>query len=143
MQLGSGLVETRTEDSRQRRKTIKLGSSSVADSVLGLTNNWESNGNLGSQVIKASGMELTQSYTYDSQNRLDVVTEKQGVTKLWMQDNNYDAYDNRTVPGSPDTPSSYNPLTNRASTGLWAHDAAGNQTKDGLGLGMSTMREGG
>jgi RHS repeat-associated protein len=103
--LGNGLVEVRSYDTyRQQLTGVSLGPSG---STLNLgfayctgmpapascTNN---NGNLQSQTISPLG--VTQTYTYDSYNRLYTSGEKAGTTTIWSEDFNYDSLGNRWVP---------------------------------------------
>jgi len=106
------------------------GSSSLLDLsfVYGTTAN---NGNLLTQTITAPGLAaLTQTYSYDNVNRLDVATE---TPASWSRAYEYDAYGNRAATGSgvgintPQSKDDFDPVTNRLKAAYGAtYDAAGN-----------------
>ncbi len=170
MRLGNGKFETTVFNSRLQPIQIGLGSS-VSDHGLlkldysyGTTNN---NGNVLSQTITVptvgvnTGFVATQTYTYDSLNRIKDATENvtpQGgsSSQSWKQTFTYDRYGNRnfdeanttTLPKScldGSTPvvcvadrkivnPSVNTANNRMSTSDdYAFDSAGNTTEDAEG----------
>jgi|HubBroStandDraft_1064217.scaffolds.fasta_scaffold05558_2 YD repeat-containing protein len=145
--LGNGLVEVRSYDTyRQQPIGATLGVNATDSSRLGLAFNYcasgayscaTNNGNLQSQTIGLLG--ASQSYTYDSYNRLTQATEKTGTTTNWLEAFNYDNYGNRWVSQNPApvgitlSPSTvttdyYNSLTNRLTFSNFGYDNAGNQT---------------
>jgi RHS repeat-associated protein len=143
MQLGNGRWEHTTFNSRLQPTQIGLGTSSADSSLLrldfgyGTTTN---NGNLLSQSITIGGTTFSQSYSYDSLNRLQSATEAGG----WTQSYDYDRYGNRAVrsgsylPNAAMTPTSafagdlsaFNASTNRIVLGGFGYDANGNLTSD-------------
>jgi RHS repeat-associated protein len=96
-------------------------------------NSAANNGNLTQAVMGAqvgsTAMSFTQTYTYDSVNRLQSAGESTG----WSEQFGYDQYGNMwlsptglfTQPLMPSTQSAYNPATNRLVGVLY--DGAGNQ----------------
>jgi len=110
MQLGNGRWESTTFNSRLQPTQIALGATQGATGLLdldytyGTTNN---NGNVLTQTINVptvgsnSGFVATQTYTYDSLNRLNDATEiltptGGSATQTWKQTFIYDRYGNRT-----------------------------------------------
>jgi RHS repeat-associated protein len=97
----------------------------------GTTNN---NGNLLSQTITRSGVGLSQSYGYDSINRLLSASEGSNWTQTYL----YDGYGNRAVqpaswiPNPFATPTAKTQFTNNrwsgSTSGVASYDNAGNQT---------------
>jgi uncharacterized protein RhaS with RHS repeats len=92
------------------------------------------NGNLQSQTIGPLG--ATQSYTYDTLNRLNVATEKTSVTTNWSETFNYDQFGNRWVnpstglalsPLTPIVQTAYSATTNHVTLSNFGYDADGNQ----------------
>ncbi len=146
--LGNRLVEVRTYDSyRQQPIGVTLGISATDSSRLGLTFAYcpgaspcsTNNGNLLSQAI--TPLSVTQSYTYDSFNRLNVAREQAGT--VWSETSSYDNFGNRYVSAtgislSPLTPTaisnyygknlSYNTKNQVAISSNFAYDGNGNQT---------------
>lgn len=137
--LGNGLWEHTTFDSaRLQPIEIGLGTSPTDSSVLrldyfyGSTNN---NGNLLNQIIGVGTTKITQTYSYDSVNRLSMMSEQGGPTQSYA----YDQYGNRAVTGgyiidpalTPRTLSAFEPRTNRLDSATY--DAAGRQTRDAAG----------
>jgi RHS repeat-associated protein len=148
--LGNGLVEARSYDTYRQQltgvslgpngSTLKLGFDYCTGTQpqTSCTNN---NGNLQSQTISPLG--VTQTYTYDSYNRLYTSGEKAGTTTTWSEDFNYDSFGNRWVPSSfmglpnpvgiPVSPwtvqaNYYNSVTNRLTYNNFGYDNGGNQT---------------
>jgi YD repeat-containing protein len=141
MALGNGLWEHTSFNSRLQPVQIGLGTS-VADSSklrldygYGTTNN---NGNVLSQTITIGATVMSQSYAYDSLNRLSSASETGG----WTQTYDYDRFGNRAVRNTSYIPqpqlttqsafagdmSAFNASNNRLVASLY--DAAGNQTSD-------------
>jgi RHS repeat-associated protein len=150
MRLGNGLWEHTNFNSRLQTVQIGLGSTSSNSSYLrldygyGTTNN---NGNLLSQTVTVptvagvTGFSATQTYTYDSLNRLATAKENNGSS--WTQNFIYDRYGNRnfisgtTFPTSltpPNNPA-INPANNRIDDTVGGqtnvlYDGAGNLTRE-------------
>ena len=149
MTLGNNLVEKTDFNTRLQRTFIKLGTTSNPTSVLQLSYEYTStcqtanNGNVLKQTITAPGLSLTQTYCYDSLNRLASANENSGSS--WTQTYDYDRYGNRAVratsyiPTPRQTPTSnspndlpllFNQTNNRIiATGEYGYnDGAGNLT---------------
>ncbi|HEU4932648.1 MAG TPA: HNH/ENDO VII family nuclease [Pyrinomonadaceae bacterium] len=150
LKLGNGLWEHTNFNSRLQPTQIGLGSASTNSTILqvdydyGTTSN---NGSLQSQTIivptvaGVTGFTATQTYTYDTLNRLATAQENNGSS--WKQNFDYDRYGNRkllsgtTLPAAL-TPSNnpiINPNNNRidvAATGQTnvSYDDAGNLTRE-------------
>jgi RHS repeat-associated protein len=145
MQLGNGKWEHTTFNSRLQPTQIGLGSLSTNSSLLqldyaynttGLANN---NGNVLTQTITLGATVMSQSYNYDSLNRLTSATE----TGAWTQTYDYDRFGNRAVRNTSYIPqpqltpqsafagdvSAFNASNNRVVSSQY--DATGNQTVDG------------
>ena len=96
------------------------------------------NGNVTSeQIVTSSGVNATQSFTYDAYNRLQSATENGGAP-TWTQGYGYDAWGNRAVSGyilNPDlTPTSlsqYNGNNRWVPGGGYTYDNVGNQQSTG------------
>ena len=141
MQLGNNLWEHATFNSRLQPEQIGLGTSAADASKLRLNYNYgttttNNNGNVASQTITVPGLApLTQSYTYDALNRLEVAQEQGGAS--WRQRFIYDRYGNRnfdvaqtTIP-LPLVNPTINPATNRLQG--YGFDAVGNVTGEPTG----------
>jgi RHS repeat-associated protein len=149
VKLGNGLWEHTNFNSRLQPTQIRLGSASASSSILqldygyGATNN---NGNLQSQTITVpkigtvTGFTATQTYTYDSLNRLATASEN---NNSWTQNFDYDRYGNRKFIAGTTLPSSLtsanNPLIDPNNNRIdntksgqmnIAYDNAGNLTRD-------------
>jgi hypothetical protein len=121
MRLGNGLWEHNNFNSRLQTLQIGLGSTSSNSSYLrldygyGTTNN---NGNLLSQTVTVptvagvTGFAATQTYTYDSLNRLATAKENNGSS--WTQNFIYDRYGNRNFISGTTFPTSLTPPNNPA-----------------------------
>ena len=155
--LGNGLWEQRRYNSRLQPTQIGLGTGKTAVGTgLGTTDSGlllldyaygtsANNGNVASQRIRSGTLNLTQSYTYDSLNRLKTAGESGGGT-AWSQAYSYDRYGNRAVMGpggylpsqalTPQSLSVFDTATNRLdgmngmNTVTVAYDGAGNLTRD-------------
>jgi len=143
MQLGNNLWEHATFNSRLQPVQIGLGTSAADASTLRLNYNYgtttNNNGNVVAQTITIpGGPTLTQSYAYDSLNRVQSATENGSAS--WQQRFIYDRYGNRnfdvaqtTIP-LPLVNPTINPATNRISAGQgYTYDAAGNVTGEPSG----------
>ena len=101
--------------------------------------NVQNNGNVREQFITAPGFSATQTFGYDSLNRLQAAVEAGG----WSQTYIYDRFGNRAVTGfvpspnqSPSLLTHFSTATNRitmAFNGNILYDAAGNLTSDSRG----------
>jgi RHS repeat-associated protein len=104
VQLGNGLWERTTFNTRLQPTRIALGSINSDSSVLGLSFGFtgsgnDNNGNVRSQTISAPGLgqSLVQTYSYDGVNRIQQATESQGAGQTWQQTYDYDPFGNRAV----------------------------------------------
>jgi len=131
---GNNLIHAVSYNSRQQTSEIKLGTSSNSTSVLDLTYSYgttANNGNLQSVTYAGGGLSYSQSFTYDSLNRLDAATETSGATTNWSQTNAYDRYGNRQISlGGGNYNLSFSSSTNRITTSGYSYDSAGNLTND-------------
>ncbi|HKO61913.1 MAG TPA: hypothetical protein VJV03_12195, partial [Pyrinomonadaceae bacterium] len=113
----------------------------------GACNGTDNNGNLKRQTIYVStatgSVNWTQTYDYDSLNRLKKVTERDSNTaQLWKQGYTYDRFGNRTIDplqtsgtGINNKQFTVNTANNRlgvpvGQTGTMTYDPAGNLTAD-------------
>ena len=111
VRLGNGRFETTQFNSRLQPTQIGLGYSATDTGLLKLgfayntAGQNDNNGNVLSQTITAptevrnnvtySGFTATQTYTYDSLNRIRDAKEMIGTTQQWKQTFDYDRYGNR------------------------------------------------
>jgi RHS repeat-associated protein len=125
---GNNLVHAIAYNNRLQANEIKLGTSGNPTSILDLTYNYgttSNNGSLQSASYTGGGLSYTQTFGYDSLNRLTTSQENSGAS--WSQTNSYDRYSNRSIVGGG---LSFDASTNRI-TG-WSYDAAGNLLNDGV-----------
>lgn len=155
MRLGNGKFENTVFNSRLQPIQIGLGSSASTQDLLKLNYGYgttDNNGNVQEQVITVQtvgsvpGFVATQTYSYDSLNRLKDATENiAGQTPPnWKQTFTYDRYGNRnfdeantTQPASFANPDVTNPTisatNNRFASGQgYSYDLSGNTTADAL-----------
>ena len=131
MTLGNGVLETTTWEPKRMQPTA-ISAVKGGNTLLGLTLGYgtaSNNGNVLSQQIQP--LNVTQSYGYDSLNRINQFTEA-GLSRGY----GLDQYGNRWVPANtglplspltPITQSWFQASTNRlTSTG---YDTSGNQTQ--------------
>jgi RHS repeat-associated protein len=131
MKLGNGLWEHTNFNNRLQPTEIGLGTSSTSTSVLGLTYNYggtNNNGNVQSISYTGGGLSYTQSFGYDSLNRLTTSNENSGSS--WSQTNGYDRYGNRWIDLGGGNQSLYFNTANRITNAGYSYDAAGNLTND-------------
>jgi len=142
MKLGNNKWEHANFNSRLQPTQIGLGTSGTDSSLLrldfgyGTTTN---NGNVLTQTIVAPNLSRTQTYSYDTLNRLLKATEENPATPCVLGDNTkvcqeygYDRFGNRWVslgliPLASQTPTSlasFNQATNRLANG--GYDNVGN-----------------
>ena len=175
MQLGNGRWESTVFNSRLQPEQIALGSTKNATDKLKLNFSYtttptstDNNGNILSQTVTVptetrggmtyDGFTATQTYTYDSLNRIKTAEETIPGQTGWKQTYKYDRYGNRnfdygtnplapetTLPASQGTlPKVVNPeilTTNNRfksdqdndSIDDYLYDASGNTTKDAPG----------
>jgi hypothetical protein len=133
MKLGNGLWEHTNFNNRLQPTEIGLGTSSTSTSVVGLTYNYGTTNN-NSNVLSASyaggGLSYTQSFGYDSLNRITTSSES---GPAWSQTNAYDRYGNRQIDyGGGNYNLTFSSSTNRITSSGYAYDSAGNLTNDTL-----------
>lgn len=158
LRFGNGRWETTQFNSRQQITQVGLGYSAT-DTGLWQANyefgDWQgstldptkNNNSLARQTITvptigvATGFTATQTYTYDTLDRLKSSTETIGGGQTWKQTFNYDRFGNKTYdvtntttlgscPGSVCNPSAN--MANNRLTG-YGYDNAGNVTTDAEG----------
>jgi RHS repeat-associated protein len=152
--LGNTRWEHWNYQSRLQLVEVGLGTSGSDSSLLKLTYNFSpppnNNGNIWKQEIAVPGVTWTQTYTYDSLNRL--LTAGENGNPSWFQRYGYDTEndhegrygncwvvtpDSYIVPGSelltPQSGTSFDYSTNRLTGGVIQYDNAGNLTADGAG----------
>src|SRR6185503_2971871 len=119
MKLGNGLWEHTNFNSRLQRIQIGLGSASTNSSILQLDYDYgttTNNGNPQSHTITVpavggvTGFTATQSYIYDSLNRLATAQENNGNS--WKQNFDYDRYGNRKLISGTTLPAALTPANN-------------------------------
>lgn len=148
LKLGNNLWEHTTfEPNRLQPTEIDLGTSQAASDKLKLNYDYgpltANNGNVMGQTITIpSGPTLTQSFTYDSLNRLKSAQESNGSS--WKQKFLYDQFGNRTIDAANTIPSGLvgpNPQvsasTNRITSAGYSYDPAGNLIGDAAGHSYS------
>jgi len=123
---GNNLIHAVTYNSRLQPNQIKLGTSGNPTSIASITYNYgttSNNGNLLSTSYSGGGLSYTQTFGYDSLNRLTTSSE----SASWSQTNSYDRYGNRAIVGAALT---FNAANNRIATAGYTYDAVGNLTHD-------------
>lgn len=129
---GNSLVHAISYNNRLQPTEIKLGTSSNSTSVIDLTYSYGTTANNG-DVLSASynggGLSYTQTFTYDSLNRLQTAQENSGSN--WSQTNGYDQYGNRWIDyGGGSHNLAFSTSTNRITTSGFTYDSSGNLTND-------------
>jgi RHS repeat-associated protein len=151
LKLGNGRFETSEFNSRQQVTQIGLGSTATSNDLWKVNYSYgeltangidvdatKNAGNIAKQVITLPNAIFTQTYKYDS---LDRITEAKETTAnnitTWQQSWNYDRFGNRTSFNSNgiglatiNTTPAVNPNTNRFTSTDYQYDKAGNITKD-------------
>lgn len=140
MQMGNGLWESATFNTRLQMTQAGLGTSAVDTSKWKLTNDYgttNNNGNVRSQTMSAPGLLLTETYTYDAVNRLTHASETNASNVgQWQQGFIYDRYGNRQINLATTSAAMIgeNPTIstadNRITGDNYAYDGAGNMTRD-------------
>jgi len=163
LKLGNNLWEHTSFNSRLQPTQIALGTSISDASILrldytygllvnGVLDTTKNNGDVQSQRIVLPNLDVTQSYEYDSFDRLQSAKEMKGTFTQWIQVYKYDRYGNRnfdagtTFPLLPTTLVDMvaNPRVDLATNRLvedqdangtkdYQYDAAGNVTKNAQG----------
>src|SRR5690606_1866753 len=104
MRLGNGKFENTAFNSRLQPVQIGLGSSASTQDLLTLNYDYgttDNNGNVQEQVITVAavgsvlGFVATQTYSYDSLNRISQAAETIPGQTGWQQTFTYDRYGNR------------------------------------------------
>jgi hypothetical protein len=127
---GNGLIHAVNYNDRLQPTEIKLGTSGNPTSVValgygyGTTNN---NGNVLTHTYNGGGLSYTQTFGYDSLNRLTTSSES---GSSWSQTNAYDRYGNRWIDLGGGSQSLYFNTANNRITGR-SYDSAGNLLNDG------------
>ena len=128
---GNGLIHAVTYNNRLQPNEIKLGTSGSPTSIVDLTYSYgttTNNGNVQSIGYSGGGLSYTQSFGYDSLNRLTTSSESGSA---WSQTNAYDRYGNRQIDyGGGSYNLAFSSTTNRITTSGYSYDAAGNLTND-------------
>ncbi|HEV8589320.1 MAG TPA: RHS repeat-associated core domain-containing protein [Pyrinomonadaceae bacterium] len=129
---GNSLVHAISYNNRLQPTEIKLGTIGNPTSILSLAYNYgtaNNNGNVQSLTYNGGGLSYTQSFGYDSLNRLTTSNENGGAS--WSQTNGYDQYGNRWIDyGGGVHNLSFSTGNNRITTAGFSYDAAGNLTDD-------------
>ena len=128
---GNTLVHAVNFNSRIQPSEIKLGTAGNPVSVVSIAYNYGStnnNGNVQSITYSGGGLSYTQSFGYDSLNRLTTATENSGAN--WSQTNGYDRYGNRWISLGGGSQNLYFTASNNRITGS-SYDAVGNLLNDG------------
>ena len=128
---GNNLIHAISYNNRLQATEIKLGTSGNPTSVISLTYNYgttNNNGNVLSHGYSGGGLSYTQSFGYDSLNRL---TNSSESGSSWSQTNVYDRYGNRQIDyGGGSYNLTFSSSTNRITTSGYSHDSAGDLTND-------------
>jgi RHS repeat-associated protein len=151
IKLGNGRFETAEFNSRQQVTQIGLGSTATSNDLWKVNYSYgelkangidvdtaKNAGNIAKQVITLPNATFTQTYRYDS---VDRITEAKEVTTnnaiTWQQNWSYDRFGNRTSFNSSgvglatiNTTPIINPNTNRFTNTDFQYDKTGNITKD-------------
>jgi RHS repeat-associated protein len=151
LKLGNNLYEHMNFNSRLQPTQIGLGTSASNSTTLqldytygvrngsGVLDTTKNNGNIESQRILLTGLNVTQLYAYDSVNRLQSAEEKLTdfpQTQQWKQAFSYDRFGNRNFATGTTLPNvnptfDANTTTNRFQAGQgYDYDKAGNITTE-------------
>jgi RHS repeat-associated protein len=133
--LGNSLIHQLSYNTRLQTTAIKLGTSGSPTSVFNLSYDYgttDNNGNVKSQVNTIGSLAITQTYSYDSVNRLGATVETTTSGTGWTETNGYDRYGNRWIDlGGGSQNLTFSTTTNRITSSGYSYDAAGNLTSDG------------
>jgi RHS repeat-associated protein len=131
---GNSLIHAVSYNNRLQPTEIKLGTSGNSTSVIDLNYSYgttANNGDVLSYTYGGGGLSYTQSFGYDSLNRLSSATETNGGTTNWTQNNAYDRYGNRQIDyGGGSYNLTFSSTTNRITTSGFSYDSNGNLTND-------------
>jgi RHS repeat-associated protein len=152
LKLGNGRFETSEFNSRQQLTQIGLGSTVAANDLWKVNYSYgelasngidvvaaKNTGNIAKQVITIPNATFTQTYRYDSLNRIKEAKETAANNAItWQQSWDYDRFGNRLSFNSQgvglttiNTTPAVNPETNRfTSTQDFGYDKTGNVIKD-------------
>src|SRR6185369_6966670 len=112
---GNGLIHGVDYNNRLQPTQIKLGTSGSPTSIVSLGYNYgttNNNGNVLTHTYSGGGLTYTQTFGYDSLNRLTTSNENSGSS--WAQTNGYDRYGNRWIDlGGGNQSLYFNTATNR------------------------------
>ncbi len=149
MRLGNGRWENTQFNSRLQPTQIGLGSSASSQNLLKLNYDYgttDNNGNVKSQIINTGSATFTQTYLYDSLNRLTEAKELNANNQqTWKQNFGYDRFGNRTTftetvlnPDNTTTTNNQTPPIDTANnrfttTSGFTYDLAGNVITDNQG----------
>lgn len=127
----NGLIHAVDYNNRLQPTQVKLGTSGNPTSVVslgysyGTTNN---DGNVLTHTYSGGGLSYTQTFGYDSLNRVTTSSESGAG---WSQTNGYDRYGNRWIDlGGGNQSLYFNSANNRISGS--SYDSAGNLLNDGV-----------
>jgi YD repeat-containing protein len=152
LKLGNGRFETAEFNSRQQLTQIGLGSNATANDLWKVNYSYgelagngvdvidsKNTGNIAKQVITLPNATFTQTYRYDSLDRIKEAKETAANNAItWQQSWDYDRFGNRLNCSSNgvglatiNTTPAVDPLTNRfVSTQDFGYDKTGNVIKD-------------
>lgn len=128
---GNTLINAVSYNSRLQPDEIKLGTGGNPTSVVSIAYNYgttANNGNVQSITYNGGGLSYSQSFGYDSLNRLTTSSENSGAS--WSQTNGYDRYGNRWIDLGGGNQSLYFTASNNRISGS-SYDTAGNLLNDG------------
>jgi len=131
--LGNGLLHQMTYNTRLQPMAIKLGTLVNPASVMNLTYDYgttDNNGNVKNQVNTIGTLAITDTYSYDSVNRISSAVESSTGGSGWTETEGYDRYGNRWIDLGGGVQSQYISTSNNRITGK-TYDAVGNLTVDG------------
>jgi RHS repeat-associated protein len=127
---GNGLVHAVDYNNRLQATQIKLGTSGNPTSMVSLGYTYGStsnNGNVLTHTYSGGGLSYTQTFGYDSLNRLTTSSES---GSSWSQTNGFDRYGNRWIDLGGGSQSLYFNTSNNRITGA-SYDSTGNLLNDG------------
>jgi RHS repeat-associated protein len=128
--LGNTLIHQMSYNTRLQTTAIKLGTSGNPTSVLNLTYSYgttDNNGNLKSHVNTIGSLAITDTFSYDSLNRLSSAVETSTAGGGWTETNGFDRYGNRWIDlGGGNQSLTFSTTTNRITTSGYSYDSVGN-----------------
>jgi RHS repeat-associated protein len=133
--LGNSLIHQMSYNTRLQTTAIKLGTSGNPTSVLDLSYAYgttDNNGNVKSHVNTISSLAITDTFSYDSVNRISSTVETTTSGSGWTENNGYDRFGNRWIDlGGGSQNLTFSTTTNKITTSGYTYDAVGNLTSDG------------